>query len=670
MRGVLVGDGAPATAASVDTPIGFTAHLLRDTFGSVMRTLARSPARIAPIQVLLSAMLVACGGGDHAAPTTASVPVVSEGVATVTIGGVPGSVVVGNSVTLMATLKNSAGTVLSNRSVSWRSGDTTVVRVSAAGVATAVLPGPAAVTATSEGVSATITFGVVAPALSQNSGGFTGYFTGPIAAPATGFGYGFSRYNMIHTVQAVPLTNMQFGITTWIAPDNRTFNSPLCPVGTYARDHWPERGPSYRDVYQTIEGGTGNNAGARFPTGTIKLHTGGTPDCYTTTMNTPAWGNLGVLLTQNQTGLAIVGNRLLRPPDGTNFSPAAGLGLVGIGWLALPIIPAYTSALGVPTGDRNPTLFLNAANFKGPVAFFTNAIYSQVNASDNTGVGRGLDAQPMYTGSIGMEVGSVRWIPATKNGVRYGRVPRLSFATDASGRATFAQDMTYYSRTALWDAMLAWMNGGAAATALDATGAASANVATASAGLTLDGMRVGFDTASFNARAFRTEGNGPAIGLGWGASTTPTGVIPEYYRLSGTAWTPVAASDVPRDTWLADQTFPASTGNTPYADATPLFPQATWRAGPFTTRLLDGSTVDYVWVKFTEQVAIARLNLSSAVLQRMQTWVEALHQASGVNGITIPAPSSGRLATIDAGQVVTPPTGFEKGYVLIVIRQR
>jgi hypothetical protein len=40
-----------------------------------------------------------------------------------------------------------------------------------------------------------------------------------------------------------------------------------------------------------------------------------------------------------------------------------------------------------------------------------------------------------------------------------------------------------------------------------------------------------------------------------------------------------------------------------------------------------------------------------------------------VNGITIPPPSSGNLATLDPGLIVTPPAGLEKGYVPIVIRQ-
>ena len=55
-----------------------------------------------------------------------------------------------------------------------------------------------------------------------------------------------------------PLDSFQIGLPgTWILPDNRGYEQPLCPPGTYARDNWPPRGPSYRDVFQTIEGGSG-----------------------------------------------------------------------------------------------------------------------------------------------------------------------------------------------------------------------------------------------------------------------------------------------------------------------------------------------------------------------------------------------------------------------------
>jgi hypothetical protein len=79
--------------------------------------------------------------------------------------------------------------------------------------------------------------------------------------------------------------------------------------------------------------------------------------------------------------------------------------------------------------------------------------------------------------------------------------------------------------------------------------------------------------------------------------------------------------------------------------------------------------VDYVWYKFIDQPAIQRLGLSDVERNKLQMFVESLHANSGVEGPTFAAPTSGTLAMIDPTQLVMPPTGFEVGYVPIVISQ-
>jgi hypothetical protein len=86
------------------------------------------------------------------------------------------------------------------------------------------------------------------------------------------------------------------------------------------------------------------------------------------------------LLPPHKLGLAQLSNRLLLTPDGITLDALGSAGLLGNGWLALPLIPAYTPASGVPTGDQSWTLFLHAANFRGPVAFFTPELWSAINA--------------------------------------------------------------------------------------------------------------------------------------------------------------------------------------------------------------------------------------------------------------------------------------------------
>ena len=95
----------------------------------------------------------------------------SSGSATVTVGAgpvasislQPTSVTLqrNQTATLTATLKDAAGTVLTGRPITWTSSDTTVARVSATGVVTALGIGAASIAATSEGRTATASVSVV-----------------------------------------------------------------------------------------------------------------------------------------------------------------------------------------------------------------------------------------------------------------------------------------------------------------------------------------------------------------------------------------------------------------------------------------------------------------------------------------------------------------------------
>ena len=71
--------------------------------------------------------------------------------------------------------------------------------------------------------------------------------------------YGASFYSSVWSLIAKPIANFQIGLPgTWFVPDNlENSDTPLCPVGTRARDNWPERAPTYQDGFQTMEGGLG-----------------------------------------------------------------------------------------------------------------------------------------------------------------------------------------------------------------------------------------------------------------------------------------------------------------------------------------------------------------------------------------------------------------------------
>ena len=108
-----------------------------------------------------SATITATSAGKSG---TASVSVTANvSVATVTVQPATASVGVGQSTTLIVTVKDANGNVLTGRTVTWTSSNTGTATVSSAGVVTGVAVGAATITATSEGKSGTATVTVTAP---------------------------------------------------------------------------------------------------------------------------------------------------------------------------------------------------------------------------------------------------------------------------------------------------------------------------------------------------------------------------------------------------------------------------------------------------------------------------------------------------------------------------
>lgn len=118
------------------------------------------PVRSASVVVLalVSVLPVSCGGenpvelADPVAPAPAeTVPPAS--VASIEITPASGSIQQGTNLQLTATARDSAGSVLNERPVTWTSADPGVADVSASGLVTGVSPGTTEIQATAEGVS-------------------------------------------------------------------------------------------------------------------------------------------------------------------------------------------------------------------------------------------------------------------------------------------------------------------------------------------------------------------------------------------------------------------------------------------------------------------------------------------------------------------------------------
>jgi probable HAF family extracellular repeat protein len=105
--------------------------------------------------VLLAFLGAGCGGGDAGQDITGPAPV-----ATVSVSPASADVEIGSSVQLSAVPTDGAGAALSDRAVSWSSGQPTVATVNQQGLVSGVSAGEATITAASEGKSGSATITV------------------------------------------------------------------------------------------------------------------------------------------------------------------------------------------------------------------------------------------------------------------------------------------------------------------------------------------------------------------------------------------------------------------------------------------------------------------------------------------------------------------------------
>src|SRR2546425_3264617 len=103
--------------------------------------------------------VVARGVGSGASDT-ATVTVIPPPVASVRVTPAIVSLFVGTAVQLTATTTDSAGNLLSGRSIAWSTSNAAVASVNGTGLTTGLAPGSATITATSQGVSGTAAIAV------------------------------------------------------------------------------------------------------------------------------------------------------------------------------------------------------------------------------------------------------------------------------------------------------------------------------------------------------------------------------------------------------------------------------------------------------------------------------------------------------------------------------
>ncbi|MGC8668086.1 MAG: hypothetical protein ACP5VE_08240 [Chthonomonadales bacterium] len=449
-----------------------------------------------------------------------------------------------------------------------------------------------------------------------------------------------------------------------------------------------------KHMYSDVEGGLGWWTDTRFATPTPKFIMGGVGPNFSEIANGPGHGWGTWEKPRGLYGVAQLSPWILFPVDGLNLKQGECGRLLGYGYLNLPLCDPKpkTEGTDIPTGGNCWTLFLNAGNFKGPVAFFLPHFWAHAAVREPRLAGLLLDSRPADPNrAVQMET---QYIPARMaadaTGEWYARIPPVSFPRNEHDASVLVQEDTVYDNTALYDAVAAWFAGGKPC---------SGAVNPQGAYRRVFGER-GYATWQIYWREKDgTERKAPiawellgqftelkpyTFGVRWNSGqATPSGclvTLPQFYHLQKSRdgkqarWVPVPPDKVPPDTGLREIRWRQPADTTPEPYTTPADPASCWKkpgpvAGPFKARLGDGSVVTYYWYRFADQPALLNADLTPAERERLQARVVKLHRAWAKNRNYLPPPAAGKLADLDPALIVKPPKGLEAGYVPIVTRQ-
>jgi len=456
------------------------------------------------------------------------------------------------------------------------------------------------------------------------------------------------------------------------------------------------------DFYNTIEGGLGWWGDTRFGTETPKFIMGGVANNFSQWANGVGAGSSDMLANGQRDwstpggkyGVAQLSNHILWPPDGLNMAQGANGEFLGYGYHPLPLTDVMQTTNGVNfvTGNQCWTLFLNASNFKGPVAFFIPKFWTETALNDSILEGLFLDQRPSDKNqSFAIECAEApALIGYDVSEVTYAHILPPSFPATTNNTTELIKEIKVYTKDAMWNAVEIWFNGGPVApTQFQSSGienvffSLSPNVDGHIATNIGNPLDAEIDMTGFATKI--STNNQSVAGFMFDTSIVTleneTFIMPKFYKLhSNGKWLPIDESQVPPATGLVVNS-PAITPRPEITYLTPKEPdchiqnpQSPWNspgpsAGPFTVSLGDGSKLTYYWYKFIEQPSIVHSNLPTAMLQNLQNRVEQIHTHWLHTNQYLPNMSSGALVSLDAGLIVNPPVGMEIGYVPIVTRQ-
>ncbi len=456
-------------------------------------------------------------------------------------------------------------------------------------------------------------------------------------------------------------------------------------------------GPAPKKHYSDIEGGLGWWRDTRFATETPKFIMGGVALEFSEWANGPGAGKgRDWKKPAGNYAVAQLSPWVLWPPDGLNLKQGTCGELFGYGYLPLPLTSPkkVTAGKDVLTGNHCWALFLNTGNFKGPATCFLPYFWSKPSVEKPELSGLFLDSLPSEPNkAVQMETQHIpAYLALDAKGVTYARIAPTQFPGNLEAGVPLVHRITAYNKSALWDRVQAWFDGGAAATGQIASQEAAVHNFPGHGGATWeiyppDRNKTRKAPLAWSSFASPTALDDTTFGYRWSkdlvtnveAQDGSLITLPEYYRLEKDAkdkerWVVVSSKEVPPETGLSKVEFPRArrTSQEPYV--TPDEPNSCWMkpgpvAGPFKAHLGDGSLVTYSWYRFADQPALLNADLTDAERESLQKRVELLHRTWTKKRDYLPPPTIGTLADLDPAVIVTPPQGLAIGYVPIVTRQ-
>lgn len=511
----------------------------------------------------------------------------------------------------------------------------------------------------------------------MEKGDISGYGQIGIDRVSSSYGGGFSMYTAVW-----PLVEQY--------PGNR-YQTGLFHTWMFARY---DPNIDTRGMYSDIEGGLGWWRDTRFATETPKFIMGGVALNFSEWANGPGAGK-GRNWENPKGKYAVVqlSSRVLWPPDGLNFKQGTCGDLFGYGYRPLPLLEPKTSTYGkpAPTGNQCWTLFINARNAKGPVAFFLPEFFSRPSINETRMAGQFLDTRPANPNRhLSMETQHIPAVLAhSEDGKCYAKVDQILFpGTPQNTNAPLVHNVTAYKNAHLWKALEAWFQGGDVApsefankslTLHSFTGKASSSWTIQSPSIPKNKRRR-LDWDSFmkpvllDKHTFSYQWNEKSAFKSKYRYQTVF-KFPQYFMLKGTKWIPIPEAAVPDKSGLLKYSFQRTAPKPPKPYITPETKGSPWKkpgpaSGPHKAKLGDGSIVTYFWYRFADQPAIQKAALTLQEREVLQKKVERLHRHWTLEKTYIPEPEVDTpLAQIDPALVVKPPKQLGIGYVPIVTRQ-